>query len=74
MVDYVVDDPLVPSTGRLALSRPGAQELLSHLVLDKLDSLAAHVGKSVTVAVLRGGQPLELRADVAEWPGERRCW
>jgi S1-C subfamily serine protease len=36
-------------------------------------ALAAHVGKSVTLAVLRGGQPLELRADVGEWPGERRC-
>lgn len=36
-------------------------------------ALAAHVGKSVPLAVLRGGQPLELRADVGEWPGERRC-
>jgi serine protease Do len=41
---------------------------------DLRQALAAHVGKSVTLAVLRGGQPLELKADVAEWPGERRCW
>ncbi|MGZ8260946.1 MAG: S1C family serine protease [Caldimonas sp.] len=36
-------------------------------------ALAAHVGKSVTLAVLRGGAPLELSAEVGEWPGERRC-
>ena len=36
-------------------------------------ALAAHVGKSVTLAVLRGGHPLELRTEVGEWPGERRC-
>ena len=36
-------------------------------------ALAAHVGKSVTLAVLRGGRPLELRSEVGEWPGERRC-
>ncbi len=36
-------------------------------------ALAAQVGKSVTLAVLRGGQPLELHAEVGEWPGERRC-
>ena len=36
-------------------------------------ALSAHVGKSVTLAVLRGGQPLELRSEVGEWPGERRC-
>ena len=36
-------------------------------------ALAAHVGQSVTLAVLRGGQPLELRTEVGEWPHERRC-
>lgn len=36
-------------------------------------ALAAHVGKSVTLAVLRGGQPLDLQAEVGEWPHERRC-
>ena len=36
-------------------------------------ALASHVGKSVPLALLRGGQPLELRSDVGEWPGERRC-
>jgi serine protease Do len=36
-------------------------------------ALAAHVGRSVTLAVLRGGAPLDLRAEVGEWPGERRC-
>ena len=37
-------------------------------------ALASHVGRSVTLAVLRGGAPLDLRAEVGEWPGERRCW
>ncbi|HEY4958652.1 MAG TPA: PDZ domain-containing protein, partial [Caldimonas sp.] len=36
-------------------------------------ALAAHVGKSVTLAVLRGGAPLDLQAEVGEWPGARRC-
>ena len=36
-------------------------------------ALSSHVGKSVTLAVLRGGQPLELQTDVGEWPHERRC-
>lgn len=36
-------------------------------------ALAAHVGQSVTLAVLRGGLPLELQTDVGEWPHERRC-
>jgi serine protease Do len=36
-------------------------------------ALAAHVGKSVTLAILRGGAPLDLQAEVGEWPGERRC-
>ena len=27
----------------------------------------------VTLAVLRGGVPLDLQAQVGEWPGERRC-
>ena len=35
-------------------------------------ALAAHVGASVTLAVVRGGAPLDLRAEVGEWPGERR--
>ncbi len=37
------------------------------------NALSSHVGKSVTLAVLRGGQPLELQTDVGEWPHERRC-
>ena len=36
-------------------------------------ALAAHVGQTVPLAVLRGGAPLELQASVGEWPGERRC-
>jgi S1-C subfamily serine protease len=36
-------------------------------------ALAAHVGKTVALAVLRGGAPLALQASVGEWPGERRC-
>jgi serine protease Do len=36
-------------------------------------ALAAHVGKRVALAVVRGGAPLELDAEVGEWPGERRC-
>jgi serine protease Do len=36
-------------------------------------ALASHVGRSVTLGVLRGGAPLDLRAEVGEWPGERRC-
>jgi len=36
-------------------------------------ALAAHVGKGVTLAVLRGGAPLDLQTDVGEWPGARRC-
>ena len=35
--------------------------------------LAAHIGKTVALAVLRGGAPVELRAEVGEWPAERRC-
>ena len=35
-------------------------------------ALASHVGRSVTLGVLRGGAPLDLRAEVGEWP-ERRC-
>ena len=38
------------------------------------DALAAHVGKRVALAVLRGGAPLGLQVSVGEWPGERRCW
>jgi serine protease Do len=37
-------------------------------------ALAAHVGKTVGLGVLRGGAPLDLQASVGEWPGERRCW
>lgn len=40
---------------------------------DLREALSAHVGKSVTLAVLRGGQPLELQTEVGEWPHERRC-
>jgi len=36
-------------------------------------ALAAHVGQTVALAVLRGGAPLDLQASVGEWPGERRC-
>lgn len=36
-------------------------------------ALAAHVGKTVALAVLRGGSPLALQASVGEWQGERRC-
>ena len=35
-------------------------------------ALATHVGASVTLGVVRGGAPLDLRAEVGEWPGERR--
>jgi S1-C subfamily serine protease len=35
-------------------------------------ALAAHVGGIVTLGILRGGAPLDLRAEVAEWP-EPRC-
>jgi S1-C subfamily serine protease len=38
------------------------------------EALAAHVGQTVRLAVLRGGAPLELQTSVGEWPGEsRRC-
>jgi len=40
---------------------------------DLRQALASHVGRSVTLAVVRGGAPLDLRAEVGEWPGERRC-
>jgi S1-C subfamily serine protease len=36
-------------------------------------ALAEHTGQAVTLAVLRGGVPLDLQAQVGEWPGERRC-
>ena len=36
-------------------------------------ALAAHVGRTVELAILRGGAPLDLQASVGEWPGERRC-
>ncbi|HEY2558632.1 MAG TPA: S1C family serine protease [Caldimonas sp.] len=36
-------------------------------------ALASHVGRSVTLGILRGGAPLDLRAEVGEWPGERSC-
>jgi serine protease Do len=36
-------------------------------------ALADHIGQGVTLAVVRGGGPLELQAQVGEWPGERRC-
>ena len=37
-------------------------------------ALAAHVGKSATLSVLRGGAAKELQVEVGEWPAERRCW
>jgi serine protease Do len=36
-------------------------------------ALAAHVGKPVALAIVRGGAPLALQASVGEWPGERSC-
>lgn len=36
-------------------------------------TLAAHIGREVALAVLRGGAPLDLRVQVGEWPGERFC-
>jgi serine protease Do len=36
-------------------------------------ALAEHVGQGVTLGVVRGGVPLDLQAEVGEWPGERRC-
>ena len=36
-------------------------------------ALAAHVGGIVTLGILRGGAPLDLSAEVGEWPGEARC-
>ena len=36
-------------------------------------ALAAHVGKSATLSVLRGGVARELQVDVGEWPVERHC-
>lgn len=36
-------------------------------------ALASHVGKTVTLSLLRGGAPTELQTQVGEWPGERRC-
>ena len=35
-------------------------------------ALAAHVGGIVTLGILRGGAPLDLSAEVGEWP-EHRC-
>ncbi len=35
-------------------------------------ALAAHVGKSATLSVLRGGAAKELQVEVGEWPAERR--
>ncbi len=37
------------------------------------DALAAHIGRSVTLGVLRGGNPLDVHATVGEWPLERRA-
>ncbi len=36
------------------------------------NALAAHVGKSASLAILRGGSPKELQVEVGEWPLERR--
>jgi S1-C subfamily serine protease len=41
---------------------------------DLRHALAEHVGQDVTLAVIRGGAPLDLQAQVGEWPGERRCF
>ncbi|MEP6740098.1 MAG: S1C family serine protease [Caldimonas sp.] len=35
--------------------------------------LSVHIGKTVTLAVLRGGVPVEVHTEVGEWPAERRC-
>jgi S1-C subfamily serine protease len=40
---------------------------------DLRQALAEHIGQGVTLAVVRGGAPLDLQAQVGEWPGERRC-
>ena len=37
------------------------------------DALAAHIGRSVTLGILRGGAPLDVQATVGEWPLERRA-
>ena len=36
-------------------------------------ALAAHVGASATLSLLRGGVATELAVQVSEWPTERRC-
>ena len=36
-------------------------------------ALAAHVGKSAALSVLRGGAAKEVQVEVGEWPAERRC-
>jgi S1-C subfamily serine protease len=36
-------------------------------------ALAGHLGKTVTLSLLRGGAPVSVQAQVGEWPGERRC-
>jgi S1-C subfamily serine protease len=40
---------------------------------DLRQALAEHIGEGVTLAVVRGGVPLDLQAQVGEWPGEQRC-
>ena len=36
-------------------------------------TLAAYVGRSATLSVLRGGAAKELQIEVGEWPAERHC-
>ncbi|MEP7138082.1 MAG: S1C family serine protease [Caldimonas sp.] len=50
-----------------------AAESAAASLRDLRAALSAHVGRSVTLDVLRGGQPLELKTEVGEWPHERRC-
>ena len=59
-------DPVAPAGPRFIL-------LAAADLRDLRQALAAHVGQTVPLAVLRGGAPLQLQASVGEWPGERRC-
>ena len=40
---------------------------------DLRQALAAHVGQTVALAVLRGGATLDLQTSVGEWPSARGC-
>ena len=37
-------------------------------------ALSAFVGKTATLAILRGGAAKDVPVEVGEWPAERRCW